>query len=371
MNRFLGGTAARADSVRITFLLPGAGREPIGGFKIVYEYANGLTRRGHHVTLIHTARHDRDASMPVRMRGAGVYLKQWLRRDVGPARWFKLDPRVRVKWVPSLAPTYVPDGDAVLATAWQTAEWVAEYPASKGRKLYFIQHLETWSGPEERVLATWRLPLEKIVSSRWLQSIAESLGERAHYIPYGLDFQAFGIDLAPEARRPDSFLMLHHTLWWKGTQDGLQALTEVQKKFPHAKIDLFGTNPRPNDLRAGFNYHRNPHQRHLRKLYNEAAVFVAPSITEGWGLPATEAMMCGATLAATDNGGHREFAIPNETALVSPPRDAPALAQNLLRLVVDPPLRLALARRGRELVEQFTWDRAFDRFEELFREELR
>jgi glycosyltransferase involved in cell wall biosynthesis len=353
--------------VRITFLLPGAGREPIGGFKIVYEYANGLTRRGHHVTLIHTASHDRDPSMPVRIRRAGAYLKQGLRRDVGPARWFKLDPRVRVKWVPSLAPTYVPDGDAVLATAWQTAEWVAEYPAAKGRKLYFIQHLETWSGPEERVMATWKLPLEKIVSAKWLQSIAASLGEPAVYIPLGLDFDAFDIDVPPEQRAQDSFLMLHHTLWWKGTRDGMGALKKVQARYPGASIVLFGTGAHPTDLPEGFAYEKDPAQSRLRTLYNEAAIFVAPSVTEGWGLPATEAMMCGAALAATDNGGHREFAIAGETALISEPQDPDALAENLFRLVENRTLRIEIARRGREFVQQFTWDRAFDRFEEFLK----
>ena len=43
------------NSLRITFVLPFAGTYPCGGPKVVYEYANGLTRKGHLVTVVHPA----------------------------------------------------------------------------------------------------------------------------------------------------------------------------------------------------------------------------------------------------------------------------------------------------------------------------
>jgi glycosyltransferase involved in cell wall biosynthesis len=264
-----------------------------------------------------------------------------------------------------LSADHIPDGDAVVATAWQTAEWAAAYPDSKGRKFYLIQHLETWAGPEDRVMATWKLRLEKIVISRWLQSIAESLGERSHYIPNGLDFDAFGPDTPPESRRPDSLLMLHHTLPWKGTQDGLIALRQVIDHYPKASIRLFGTGPAPPNLPTGFEYQRKPAHLRLRALYNEAAIFVAPSMAEGWPLPPAEAMMSGCALAATDIGGHREYAVPGDTALLSPPSNPTALAANLIRLVEDDALRVRLARSGLAGVQRFTWTRAVGAFEEV------
>jgi glycosyltransferase involved in cell wall biosynthesis len=169
----------------------------------------------------------------------------------------------------------------------------------------------------------------------------------------------------PENRKPSSFLMLFHSQWWKGSADGLQALERIRVDHPGTIMHLFGTSPRPADLPEAFIYHQEPPQPELRALYNQAAIFVAPSVTEGWGLPATEAMVCGAALAATDNGGHREFAIPEETALLSPPNDPEKLAQNLSRLVTDHDLRHRLAKSGHAFVQQFTWKRAFDRFELL------
>jgi glycosyltransferase involved in cell wall biosynthesis len=80
--------------------------------------------------------------------------------------------------------------------------------------------------------------------------------------------------------------------------------------------------------------------------------------------------MSGAALAATDIGGHREYALHESTALLSPPKDPHALAANLLRLVQDRELRLRLAAAGNRFMQQFTWERATDAMEGLLRAEL-
>lgn len=352
-----------ATPLRITFLLPGPGRDPVGGFRIAYEYANRLTARGHAVTIVHASRAEMGLSLPTALRRAGVYALRRMAGAYGPAPWFPLDPGVRLVWAPSLNADHVPDGDAVIATAWQTAEWAAAYPKSKGKKFYLIQSLEAWAGPEDRVMATWKLPMTKVVISRSLEQVALSRGEPCVYVPNGLDFDVFGLDSPIESRRPDSLFMLHHSKPWKGTRDGLLALRQVLDRHPKALIRLFGTGPEPSDLPSGFEYHRRPAQRRLRALYNEAAIFVAPSLVEGWPLPPAEAMMSGCALAATDIGGHREYAVPNETALLSPPSDPDALAENLLRLVENDALRLRVARAGLAGIQRFTWTRAVDAFE--------
>ena len=73
--------------------------------------------------------------------------------------------------------------------------------------------------------------------------------------------------------------------------------------------------------------------------------------------------MSGASVVATDNGGHREFAFHEQTALLSPPRSPRELAENVTRLIYDSSLRIKLARQGNQYVQQFTWERAVDAFE--------
>jgi glycosyltransferase involved in cell wall biosynthesis len=74
-------------------------------------------------------------------------------------------------------------------------------------------------------------------------------------------------------------------------------------------------------------------------------------------------MACGCAVAAVDNGGHREFAQHESTALLSPPKDAAALAGNILRLVQDPDLRMRIAQAGNAYIRNFTWDKSVNLFE--------
>jgi glycosyltransferase involved in cell wall biosynthesis len=252
----------------------------------------------------------------------------------------------------------VPDGDVVFATAWQTAEWVSRYSRGKGLGFYLIQHLETWNGPEERVYATWKAPLQKIVVARWLAEVARDLGEAATYIPNGLDIDQFQTVTPSEDRRASQLMMLYHDAEWKGCDDGLQAISIVRERVPGISVALFGVPARPEALPAWVEYHQSPSPKLLRELYNQAAIFVAPSRTEGWGLTGCEALLCGAALVATDIDGHREFAFHGQTALTSPARSPRALAENILRLIQNTELRIELAKRGFQFVRQLTWDRA-------------
>jgi hypothetical protein len=87
-----------------------------------------------------------------------------------------MDPKVRFLCVPSLSERFVPDGDVVIATAWQTAEWVSQYSSAKGVASILFS---TWKPGMDRgksVYATWKAPLQKIVPSKWLVEIARRSG---------------------------------------------------------------------------------------------------------------------------------------------------------------------------------------------------
>jgi glycosyltransferase involved in cell wall biosynthesis len=349
----------------VTFLLPAGATRPSGGFKVVYEYANALAARNHEVTVVHPAAlptDSRDFVATLRNRILGYAVKGALGRW-RPDRWFAVDARVRMLWVPSLASRFIPAADAVVATWWRTSELVADLPDCKGRKYYLVQHVEHWGGPLDRVLGTWRLPLTKIVIARWLERTARELGEPSHYVPNGLDFRAFGIDSAIAQREPASVAMLYHQYDWKGSKDGIAALRTAKSFVPTLRAELFGTSPRPDGLPDWISYHENPPQSELRALYNRAAIFLSPSWTEGWPLPPAEALACGCALVCTDIGGHREYAVDGVTALMSAPKQPAELARSVMRLARDRELRAALAARGHESIKRFTWQLATDRLE--------
>jgi glycosyltransferase involved in cell wall biosynthesis len=226
--------------------------------------------------------------------------------------------------------------------------------------------LETWAAPEEDVMATWRAPLEKIVIARWLQRIAEDLGESCHYIPNGLDFVRFGCDIAPEDRAPRRLAMVFDDrIDWKGSADGIVALNLLRSRYSDLEAEIFSTQARPATLPSWIAYRQNPSQDELRRLYNRAGIFLAPSHSEGWGLPPCEAMVCGAAVVATDIGGHREFCIDGQTALLVPAKNPEALAVAAGCLIDDYDLRVRIAKTGSKHIRKFTWSGAIDAFERV------
>jgi glycosyltransferase involved in cell wall biosynthesis len=354
--------------LNITFVLPGAAKVPTGGFKVVFEYANYLVRKGHRVTIVHPATPLADDPWRESMKTGLVYYRCKFDKRYLPRKWFQLEQSIKVLWVPALPERYIPDADVVVATSWETAEWVARYSQAKGRKFYLIQHLETWGGPASRVMATWKTPLKKVVIAQWLRDVAAEMGETATYIPNGLDFRRFWIETPIQNRYRFGVMMLYHHQDWKGSKDGIEALILAREQVPELRASLFGVPKRPANLPGWIEYHQTPTQEKLHSLYDSAAIFLAPSWTEGWGLPPSEALMSGAAIVATDVGGHREFALHESTALISAPKNPPGLAANVLRLLRDQDLRVRLAETGHQHIQRFTWDRAADALEALFLE---
>lgn len=356
--------------MKVTFILPFSGRNPVGGFRVVYEYANHLVQRGHNVTVVHPAGLYLGVQKNDRLwRNILKYIVFGLTGNYLPQKWFQLDSRVRCIWAPSLKYWFVPKAEVVVATAWETAEWVGTYPDNRGRKYYLLQHLEDWAVERERLLRTWKLPLRKIVIAQWLLDLASEIGEEARYIPNGLDFETFGLDVPPESRQSSKVLMLHHELNWKGTEDGVAALTLVKESRPELEATLFGVKrPETGQLPNWITFVENPSRRALRNLYNQAAVFVAPSWGEGWGLTACEAMQCGCALAMTAVNGHTEFGVDGVNTLMSPAHNPELLAKNILRLLTDSDLRLQLSRHGVETMCQFSWEQSTDAIEQYFQQ---
>lgn len=106
----------------------------------------------------------------------------------------------------------------------------------------------------------------------------------------------------------------------------------------------------------------------LPPYYRAAAVSVIPSLEEGFGIPAAEAMGCGVPVVATDAGGLPEVVEHGVTGLVVPRGDAQALATAIGGLLDDPERRRRMGLAGRErALRHFDWDRTAEQLEELYR----
>jgi len=357
--------------VKITFVLPGFAARPVGGYAVVYRYANELSRRGHSVTTVHLL-----ITPPPGIR----WPKSWLWRSAfrlttnqGRPPWFDLDGAVTTTLTRKLRPSALPQADAVFATGCNTALPVAQLPSDQGTKFYLIQHYENWGRSDAEVNSTWRLPMHKVVIARWLEEIGVALGEsdRLTYIPNGVDAREFPLQIAPEDRDPNTIGLLAHDAEWKGTADGVLAVSLVREHFPRTSLTLFGINPRPAWLPKWANYVENPSPRRLSELYNSLAIFLHASWSEGFALPPAEAMLSGCALVAASNRGVREYAIEGKTALLAPVRDPKALAMRVSSLLLDPEARCRLAWNGHHALLDLTWDRAADAMEAMLKEYVR
>ncbi|OAQ51248.1 hypothetical protein HTG_18060 [Natrinema mahii] len=93
------------------------------------------------------------------------------------------------------------------------------------------------------------------------------------------------------------------------------------------------------------------------ELYGTADVAVVPSIYEGFGLPAGEALACGVPVVATTGGGLPE--VVGDAGVLVEPGDSDAIADAVRDLLADDDRRRELGRRGRErILEEFDWERA-------------
>lgn len=354
--------------MNISFFLPGSAHHPVGGFKVVFEYANELSIMGHNVSIFLIAdaceTQKETSILKVYLRRA-YFIYRKASHSYLPDKWFKKNKALTFHWIlKSNIEKKIVEG-VIIATSWQTAIIVNNLSIKNSVKYYIIQHLETWSGSYEQIMFTWKLPLKKVVISQWLKKIADDLGEESYYIPNGLDFNAFNIDIPISSRGDNTVMMLYHKADWKGTEDGLQALRIVKKLRPDITAILFGVFPAPN-LETWIHYHRNPSQKKLRDLYNLSSVFVSPSWAEGFPLPPCEAMMCGAALVATDIGGHREIGIDQKTALLCPTHSPAMLAKCIIDLLDNPSLRYYIADSAYHNIQQFTWDKSSKKLLNLF-----
>jgi len=95
----------------------------------------------------------------------------------------------------------------------------------------------------------------------------------------------------------------------------------------------------------------------LVRHYGESTLVVVPSLYEGFGLPAAEAMSCAAAVISSDGGALPE--VVGDAGVLVPAGDEHALARAIEELLGDPARRTALGERARErILEQFCWRRA-------------
>lgn len=329
--------------MRVSFVLPFPAGWPMGGYIMVYAYADFLASRGHDVTVVHPLSLDgMDYDQPYAVRrDAQMRRRDWM------APWFAFKANPTRVMSPRVDARHMPDADAVIATAWQTAVAVNLLAQEKGVKFYFVQGLETWAGPSERVLQTYRLGLTNIVVSRWLEEELTHLGAPvAAVVPNGIDIDFFSQSSPGLLRNPQRVAWVYTGGPFKGGMCAIEALSKARLLHPELDAVVWGTGARPSCLPDWIQYHENPPRTAIRDMLHSSGTFLSSSRSEGFGLPGLEAMAAGCAVVTTNSGGVRDYAHHRQTALVVPPDDPDALSSALVQMLSDRTLRDELAQHG-------------------------
>jgi len=407
--------------MKINIILPS--NSWAGSFRSTYEHANHMAAWGESVEIYVPFFPYLDGASPLSRVGVGLLtwglIRSLLRWNRVP--WFNL--KVPLKMVPFISDRFIRDADVVMANDWPTAYSVARLSASKGRKFHFIRdrecadpdvsgysgrvngsvnsdiaNLSTDIGHEDVtkeqaiawaeavlkadqaekdkklvadqvwVVGSYKLSLAKIVVAPWLKDDLETnFGVKVcGIVQNGINMDDFGVPNKQYNDVPVICMHYYPVDVRKGMKDGLEVLTEVQRRYPSLKIVLFGWK-RPKALPFKAEFHWRPVKERLRAIYGQSDIFLWTSFREGFGNPPREAMAAGCAVVATNVGSIPLSTIPGETALVVEPGDVNAMIESMCYLIENPERMRAIGRRGCEYIQQFSWENATTQLLELFR----
>jgi glycosyltransferase involved in cell wall biosynthesis len=352
--------------VHIIFVLPDANLS--GGTRVIAMYAEHLRRRGHQVLVVSTKK-----KVPRLLDRIKLYIKGygWRSSDPGPSYFDTLDVDRRVlnRFRP-VTDSDVPDADVIVATWWETAEWVAQLSPTKGAKVQLIQQMESNFPyqPIDRVEAIWRLPMQKLVVSQWLADIArDRFGDPTSVVvPNGIDLSLFHAPLRGKQYRPTVGMLYSPRSPHKGNGTALAAVEIARTRIPNLLLRAFGTGslissmPLPPDAE----YTRLPSQHKLRDIYAQCDVWLCASTSEGYHLPPHEAMACRCPVVSTRVGGPMDLIQDGVNGYLVDIGDTEGLAGRLVDvLALSECSWREMSEAAYRTAEKFTWEDATVLFE--------
>jgi glycosyltransferase involved in cell wall biosynthesis len=352
--------------MKINFLVPTTGIT--GGIRVIFEHANNLSAWGHDVTIIYPYILERGANKAEILKGKIKQLRRKILSLFGEnkIKWFNLNDKIKIIRVPDLSANRIPSAEATIATANQTADWLADYPEDKGKKFYFIQDYESWTRSKDKVDTTWKLPLKKIVITSGLKKLAEEkFKENIAGVVYdGIDPKKFYND-EKRFNQKKKILMMYHILEKKGFMDGMKAYTIAREKHPEITLTLFGAYKYKNKLAENVEYFYQPSAEKLRELYSISDIFLWPSREEGFGLPPLEAMACKCAVVSTDTGAIRDYAIHDQTVLIVQPKRPDLMAEEMIKLIESEEKIKQISLNGFKMASEFTWEKSTKKLIEI------
>jgi glycosyltransferase-like protein len=260
-----------------------------------------------------------------------------------------------------------------------------------------VHHVDDFNSPslvecQERSIAGPDALL--CVSDPWIARLAEEFGVRAGRVSNGVDARRFRPPRHAAERRGErralgidgrlAVLTVGGIEPRKGSLTLLEGFARLRELAPDLdpllivaggatlfdyREELARFEARAGELGVGAEVRRlgNLADTELERLYRAADLFAFPSLKEGFGLAALEALASGLPVVASDLEVFRSFLVQDRTALLAPVGDSEALAAALARLAREPGTRERLRGSARRVVAAHTWDASAADHERAYR----
>lgn len=217
------------------------------------------------------------------------------------------------------------------------------------------------------------------VSRQSKQDIVQAFAckpEVVKVIPCGVDTEIFSPrpDIKREGFRLITTASSDQPL--KGLSILLNAFSRLSPEFPELELVVIGKLKEDGDtekelhqlqLQNKVEFKSGISTHELITEYAKATIAIVPSLYEGFGLPAAEALACGVPLISSDGGALPE--VVGEAAFLVKAGDVDALKNSIKLLLQDPSLREALSIKGREhSLRQLCWNRVAEEMTTFYRQ---
>jgi len=334
--------------MKIAYLLEDT--ELAGGIRVNVAHADVLTERGHEAVLV--------------TKG-------------GPLTWRR--SRAPWRYVQSFEEIDAREFDFVVGTFWTTVG--TAYAIAGNRAVHLCQGYEgsftAYQPMKERIDDAYRLPIPKITVSPHLVEICRQFHDDATYVGQIVDddFYCGGQTILSDPGQT-GLSVPHRVLLvgpaqadFKGIDAGYAAVRRARAlgaQFDLVRVSQWpAAADEPAELASEF--HVALTTAEMARLIASCHAFLGPSRhQEGFGLPAAEALASGVPAVLSEIPSFLSWDAAHDYALFTPEGDGEAMGDALVRLLGDATLRERLARRGREVVEQFRAQKTGERLELFF-----
>ena len=291
---------------------------------------------------------------------SGLTLRDWQPDLVHAHDWLVAHPAI------ALAEFFdVPLVSTIHATeAGRHSGWVS------GAVSRQVHALESWLVHESDSLITCSASMREEITELFGPGLAETT-----VIPNGIDTDGWPF----ATRRPHDgapeLLFFGRLEYEKGVHDAIAALPRIRRTHPGTTLTIAGDGTQLDFLTAQARKHkvlkatkfigRVDHEG-LVRLLHRADVAVLPSHYEPFGIVALEAAATGTPLVTSNIGGLGEAVIDGVTGVSCPPRDVPALADAVRRVLDDPTAAQQRALAARDRLGDFSWPNVADHTAQVY-----